>query len=618
MSMIYLLLPVLVSVVSAAIVFLTPRRVKWATETCAFICSSVFLLITCRLFASPDASFSMPWLMPGMEFSLKLYGLNKFVLLWIGLFSFFVTCFSTIKVHNHPRVREYYLYLFLTSAFASGAVVADNFVLLVFFWEALLVTLYTFISLGGANAHKTALKGFVIVGLCDFCLILGIGIVWLLTGTLSMSAPSIVPHGIAAVAFFLMVTGALGKGGAMPFHTWIPDAAIDAPVGFMAFLPASIEKLLGIYLLARISLDFFTLSPNDVFGMTLMTIGGLTIVGAVSMALVQKDLKRLLAYHAVSQVGYMVLGIGTGTPIGIIGGLFHMLNNAIYKSGLFLSAGSVEYRTGTTNLEQLGGIGKQMPVTAACFMVCAAAISGVWPFNGFVSKEMIYHGALETGYRIFAVAAWVGSILTFASFLKAGHSVFFGVRENTSARVKESETPILMPIIALSFFSILFGIYNYLPINLFFAPVIEGHQFGTAHTAVGGSLNLFNPVAGVSLLCLVAGFLLHYYGWKKGGRKAFLASEPVHNLPVLKSIYNWAERRFLDIYEQGARFLNSMAFVLYKDFDRPTDYLYEGITVNAGKRFTRVLQAAHNGHYANYLGWCIAGLLLIVCLVMLS
>ena len=143
----------------------------------------------------------------------------------------------------------------------------------------------------------------------------------------------------------------------MPFHTWIPDAAVDAPLPFMAFLPASLEKLLGIYLLARISLDMFKLSGGSWISMLLMTIGAITILLAVMMALVQKDYKRLLSYHAVSQVGYMILGIGTCLPIGIIGGLFHMINHALYKSCLFLTGGSVEKQTGTTDLAKLGGIG---------------------------------------------------------------------------------------------------------------------------------------------------------------------------------------------------------------------------------------------------------------------
>ena len=340
-----------------------------------------------------------------------------------------------------PRIREYYGYLFLTAAMAAGAVLANNFVPLVFFWEGLLITLYALITIGGKELPPHRGQGFLIGGFCDFCMILGIAILWSQTGTLRMSDISVVPQGLTAVSFYLMMIGAIGKAGSMPFHTWIPDAAIDAPVAVMAFIPAALEKLLGIYLLARICLDFFKLEVNSPFSLVLMTIGALTIVLAVFMALIQKDLKKLLSYHAVSQVGYMMLGIGTAVPIGIAGGIFHMINHAMYKSGLFLAAGSVEQQTGTTELKKLGGLYRAMPLTALGFLVCAAAISGIWPLNGFVSKEMIFHGSYETGYTIFTIAAWLGAILTFASFLKAGHSVFFGPRSLETAAGQGKQEP---------------------------------------------------------------------------------------------------------------------------------------------------------------------------------
>ena len=249
----------------------------------------------------------------------------------------------------------------------------------------------------------------------------------------------------AVVAYLCFAAAAFAKAGAMPFHTWIPDTAEDAPASVTAFLPAALDKLLGIYLLARISLDLFQM--NAAMNIFLMAIGSLTIVCAVMMALVQHDLKRLLGYHAVSQVGYMVLGIGTGNPIGIAGGLFHMLNNAIYKSCLFLSAGAVEKKTGTTDLDKLGGLSKTMPVVYMTFLIASLAISGVPPLNGFASKWMIYLGIIETGRQgshlwiLWLMAAMFGSALTLASFMKLVHAVFLGqpsCRSLIDARTKQN------------------------------------------------------------------------------------------------------------------------------------------------------------------------------------
>ncbi|MGA2586758.1 MAG: proton-conducting transporter membrane subunit [Candidatus Aminicenantales bacterium] len=611
-----LLWPILLPVLVAVVCFLIPKRVKLLREGLALIASVAILYLGFALFAVKHLELRLPWMGMGINFELRLFHFSSFILLGLSGFLFLITLYSTVKMKDHPRAREYYAYVFLSAALANGAVLADNFVPLIFFWEGLLVTLYGLITIGGKTSNRTAVKAFLISGFCDFCLILGIGILWAISGTLTISQISVRPEGPAVAAFILMMIGAIGKAGAMPFHTWIPDAAIDAPVTFMAFMPAAFEKLLGIYLLARITLDLFKLEKGTPLSLVMMTIGAATIVLAVMMALIQKDFKRLLSYHAVSQVGYMILGIGTAIPIGIAGGIFHMINHAMYKCGLFLSAGSVEHRAGTTELKKLGGLGKAMPLTAAGFTVCALAISGVWPLNGFVSKEMIFHGALESGYAIFAVAAWVGAIFTLASFLKAGHSVFFGPRSKDMPKVKESPAPIVIPILILALLCITFGVFNKLPLTQFIQPVLEGHvEAGESIDFTAHALGVFNPVAGISILCLLLALALHFYGWKRGNKKAYMASEPVHKFPGLKQIYDLAEARVFDLYEQGIIFLRHFSMVLFKGIDRPIDFFFEKIVTKTGEAFTGVLRKAHTGHYANYLAWCLGGLLVIAVLI---
>ena len=609
-----LLIPVLLPLLLALFSFLLPQRVKWLREIVSVLGAGLFGYVTFAFFTQKELFYTLPWLGHGIDFELRLYQFSQFILLALGAAVFLITLYSTVKMAGNPRNREYYGYLFLTAALASGAILANNFVPLLFFWEGLLITLYALINLGRSkNAHRTAVKSFIIGGFCDFCMILGIAILWSQTGTLRMSDIAVVPHGLTAVSFYLMLIGAMGKAGAMPFHTWIPDAAIDAPVTVMAFIPGGLEKLLGIYLLVRIALDFFKLEINSPFCITMMIIGAITIVLAVFMALIQKDLKRLLAYHAVSQVGYMILGIGTAVPIGIVGGVFHMINNVIYKSGLFMAAGSVEHQTGTTELKKLGGLYRVMPFTALGFLICAAAISGIWPLNGFVSKEMVFHGSLETGYTIFTIAAWVGAILTFASFLKAGHAVFFGPSNPETPQVKENKSPIYIPILVLAALCVLFGVYNWIPLKFFLEPILNGHlPAGETLNFTGHALALFNPIAMISMGCLLIGLGLHIYGFKLGGNKAYMVSEPIHHLPVLNTIYDWAEARVFDLYEQGIKFLQALSGFLFKFVDRPIDFFYEKIVVAVGRTCTGVLKAAHNGFYANYLAWTIGGLVLIV------
>ena len=221
-----------------------------------------------------------------------------------------------------------------------------------------------------------------------------------------------------------------------------------------------------------------------------------------------------------------------------------MINHAMYKSGLFLSAGSVEHRTGTTELKKLGGLRRDMPLTAFGFTVCALAISGVWPLNGFVSKEMVFHGALETGLHDLRHRR-LGRGDLHLRLLPQGRPLRLlrrrGRREVPA--VKESQPAIVIPILVLAGLCILFGVYNKLPLTLFIQPILEGHVEAGAHLDfTSHALAVFNPVALISIGCLVLAFLLHRLRLPEARRrKAYLASEPVHNLPVVHQVYDLAE-----------------------------------------------------------------------------
>ena len=258
-----------------------------------------------------------------------------------------------------------------------------------------------------------------------------------------------------------------------------------------------------------------------------------------------------------------------------------------------------------------------MPLTALGFAVCALAISGVWPLNGFVSKEMVFHGAVETGYIVFAVAAWVGAILTFVSFLKAGHSVFLGPRTQEVPRVKESERPVFLPILILAFLCILFGVYNKLPLKAFIEPILEGHTEAGDHLDfTSHALALLNPIALISVGCLLVALLLHLptagEGWT--GTPTWPRSSSTRS-PASSRCYDLAEKRVFDIYEQGIMFLKWLSNLLFKLIDRPIDAFYERLVTAVGGAFTGLLQAAHTGRYANYLAWCIGGLLAVAGII---
>jgi len=588
-----------------ALALIVPRSVRAGSGYLALAATLADLLLAIALFPR-QLWYWEPWASGyGFAFALRLYQFSAFLLLAAGGFALLVTLYCIAFLKAAKSSKQFYAYLLLTLALVNGALLADNLGLLLFFWEGTALTLFGMIFIGHPGAYHTAIKALIITGVTDLCMMFGIGMAYHLSGTMEISHISLPLDRMGSIAFLFLATGALSKAGCMPFHSWIPDAALDAPLPFMAFLPASLEKLLGIYLLARLSLDMFRLTATAWVSTVLMVTGAATILLAVAMALIQKDYKRLLSYHAVSQVGYMVLGIGTATPAGIVGGLFHMINHAMYKSCLFLSAGSVERQTGTTELSKLGGLAQRMPVTMGCFFVAAAAISGVPPLNGFFSKELVYAGALERHWAYYA-AALLGSFLTAASFLKLGHAAYFGHLHPERAGTKEAPATMLAPMITIASFCVLFGVYNVLPLRSLIQPILgvrlNGHDFsGFPHSLL---------LVILTMVSLGAACFNHAWGVRRTGA-ALGAVDHIHHAPVLAQVYALAERRYFDPYEIALKLANlfaNFAFVL----DRGLDWLYEFVVVKLNRALSKGLCKLHTGSYPTYVLWSLIGALAVI------
>lgn len=563
-------------------------------------------LLAAFLFRS-NAVFTLPWLGFGLDFSLRIYSFSAFIMLAASIFGFLIALYSTAFMKGRKYSNLFYALLLLSLVFVNGAVAADNLIVMLFFWEGLLGTLFGMIAIGNSNAFRTATKAFVILGICDLCMMFGIILTGHLAGTLAISQIHLPLNTLGSIAFIFLMIGAISKGGSMPFHSWIPDAAIDAPLPFMAIFPAALEKLLGIYFLTRISLDMFRLTADSWVSILLMTIGAITIILAVMMALIQKNYKKLLSYHAISQVGYMILGIGTATPAGIVGGIFHMINNAMYKSCLFLTGGSVEKQTGTSDLEKLGGIGWKMPVTFVCFIITAVSISGVPPFNGFFSKELVYDGALERGL-VFYLAAVIGSFFTAASFLKLGHAAFLGKLREENRNVKEVPWPMLVPMIIIAGGCIVFGFWNSLPINII-QPVLGARLEGNSFAGFPANFMLVT----ITLIVLAGAIINHLYGviTKGSGLKAV---DHIHYAPGLSWLYDRAEKRVFDPYNIGMFFVGIATRIGWW-IDRGIDWIYDVFTVKLTFAFTNGIRKAHSGSLSVYLAWSLVGAILAVIFI---
>jgi len=504
-------------------------------------------------------------------------------------------------------VKNYYPYFLITLGCSYGAVLSDNLLLFLFFWGVLGITLYKLINGHDEESSATAKKTLILIGASDSIMIIGIGIIWKITGTLSMGSISIpTTNAVSVIAFLALLTGSFTKAGAFPFHTWVPDYAKSAPASSSAYMPASLDKLLGIYFLARITTKMFIL--NEWLTILLLSIGVISIITAVMMALVQHNYKRLLGYHAVSQVGYMILGFGLGSTIGIAAGLFHMINNAIYKSGLFLSSGCIEYRTGKENIDDLGGLSKAMPITFAATLIFAMSISGIPPFNGFASKWMIYQGIIDFGagsgiasklWIVWLGLAVLGSALTMASFIKLIGGIFLSRRRPEFENLKEVPVLMWLPPAALSLLCVFFGVFaTNIVVPKLFMPVSGSFLF----------LGFWNSslVSLIVLISIVLGIILYLaFNLKKFRTEdSFIGGEKIQDqtgyatpefyktigeFRLFSIIYRKAEEKWFDIYDLSKK------FVLW---------------------LSHQLSEAHKGVLPGYVLWIFAGLI-IMLLIML-
>jgi len=600
-----------VPIAAGLVALVLGRRLSLVTKVMAVAVTLAALWAALFLYRLPGKAdgvdlLSVPQL-PGPVFFLD--SLNSLVLLLTAVFALVILVYSCGFLNDaSTSPRLYYASLLWTLACVSGTILSRNLLVFVFFWGLVCIPFYLLVNIGTGKAAAAAKKALIVVGGTDALLILGVGLIYHLTGSLDITQSAIPLTGIGLAACLCLTSAAFGKAGVMPLHSWVPEVADSAPVPVVALLPASLDKLLGIYFFARISIGLFTITPG--VRALFILVGAVTIVAAAMAALVQQRIRRLLGFQEVSQVGYIVMAVAAGTPLAVIGGIFHMLNHAIYKSCLFLTAGAVERRTGTGELAELGGLVRQMPVTFAAALVSALAISGVPPLNGFVSKWMIYQGIIELGPRpgvwiVALVAAMFGSAITLASFVKVLHSVFLG-QKPAGAKYEGPKPNFLMgfSMVALAGACIVFGVWAFaVPVTKLILPSLASLGVNP------GSDFLQNPSwkPGLATALLVAALLvgLVIYALSRikvreddifvGGEVGQTAEdfrfagtgfyETVARMPFLRKAYRHAEEGWYDVYELGRRTVFYVA---------------------------SMLQACHSGLLLTYVAWTVAGLVLLL------
>jgi formate hydrogenlyase subunit 3/multisubunit Na+/H+ antiporter MnhD subunit len=597
-------------IAAGVLLFLFPEKMKILKGIVSILVSCIVLYFSYQIFESSSEIVSQV-LFPGLigmgevmksVLLFNIDNLSKTIVLFIGFFGFLFSLYSLSYVTKDKKLTHYYPLFLITLGSACGAVLADHFLLFLSFWGVLGLTLYKLMRGYDEKSSAAAKKTFILIGASDSLMIFGVGILWRLTDTMRISTINVgTTETLGVIAFIALFIGSITKAGAFPLHTWVPDYVEKAPASTSAFLPASLDKLLGIYFLARICMNLFVLNPW--LRLTLLIIGGITTITAVLMALVQHNYKKLLGYHAVSQVGYMVTGFGLGTPIGIAGGLFHMFNNALYKSGLFLTAGSVEKRTGREELEELGGLSRAMPITFFSALIFALSISGVPPFNGFASKWIIYQGIIDFSrlpgpanrvWIIWLILAVFGSALTLASFIKFISGIYLGRVKKGLKATREVSILMWLPQIIIALICIGIGVFStrFIVPNLIM-PVTGEFQY----EGIWGS----GTITGLVIVSLALGFIIYLLGNLKKIRnvEGFMGGETVQEE---------IDYSATDFYKTVSSFRLFSFF--YKKAEEKCFDIYDntkGLILNLNTVFSK----AHAGLLPLYALWVIFGLILI-------
>lgn len=418
----------------------------------------------------------LPFLDRAFPFNLYIDNLTLVMLVSISIVAFAALLAGNSTIKDEDKKFNFINVIMLSVIGMNGIVLVRDLFSLYVFLEVTAVTSYILISL---NRDRAGLEGsfkyLILSAVATAMMLSSIALIMALTGDTSFDivGQALKIPGQSSLFLVLAVSlftgGLFIKGGLVPFHGWLPDAYSSAPASVSVILAGIITKTTGVYTLIRL--------VTSVFGFThtienmLLFIGALSILFGAFAALGQKDFKRMLAYSSISQVGYIILSLGTGTPLGIAGAVFHLFNHAVFKSQLFVNSAAVEEQTGTRNMDELGGLQKKMPVTSATSIIAFLSTAGVPPLSGFWSKLIIIIALWTSGHKTYALIAVVASVITLAYFLSMNNRVFFGILSEKLENIKEAKFSLLFPAILLTLIIIGVGIFFPFILDSFILPV---------------------------------------------------------------------------------------------------------------------------------------------------
>jgi multicomponent Na+:H+ antiporter subunit D len=418
------------------------------------------------------------WSIP-LGINLVMDGLSCLLLLAICTVSAAAMLFGTRYMEQYTAKSKYLSLFMLMVAGMNGVVLSGDIFNLFVFLEIASIASYALVGFGCEHEELEASFKYMVLGsIASMFILFGVALVYGNTGALNMAyiSKAIQTSGLNAGLTFalgLFIAGFGLKAALVPFHAWLPDAHPSAPAPISAMLSGVLIKALGVYCLGRVVFNIFGITVST--GWILIVLGLLSMVVGAFLAMGQWDFKRLLAYSSISQLGYIIVGLGLGGLIiarggnlawawlAILGGLFHLVNHSIYKALLFLTSGSVEMSTGTRQLKEMGGLAERMPITRTSATVASASIVGIPPFSGFWSKLILVIAAIQAGFYWIAAVIVGVSLCTLIMYLKVQRYVFLGELPEKLQQIRENKGTMSVAMIFLASLCLLMGLLVIVP-----------------------------------------------------------------------------------------------------------------------------------------------------------
>lgn len=602
------IIPVLPFLAFACIGLFLHRWPKMAATMSILAIGGSFLLslpVCFQVFSgAPGQVFEMSarWLsMPGLrvDMGILIDPLTAVMLIVVTTVALLVQIYSLGYMDKDPGLASYFAYQSIFAGSMLGLVVANNFGQIFVFWELVGICSYFLIGFwfGRDSAKNAAIKAFVTNRVGDFGFLLGILFLTIVFGTLNFGELSVRLAGYNNMAVLLPISillffGPMGKSAQFPLHVWLPDA-MEGPTPVSALIHAATMVAAGVYLIAR---AFFIFSHTPQAMLFIAVVGGFTALFAASIALVQNDIKRILAYSTLSQLGYMVMAMGIGA---MTAGMFHLMTHAFFKSLLFLAAGSVIHALHEQDIWKMGQLSQKMPITTWTFVIGALALAGVPPLSGFWSKDEILLGAYAGGYTSLYILGSLVAFMTAFYMFRLIFTAFFG--SNTGGhQAHESSAVMTVPLVVLAVLSIVAGFVGSPLLNNIFGHFITAP--GVAHHGVNFT------IMAVSSLIALAGIALAWIIYQK----EIISSESIcqhwagiykllYHKYYLDEMYAWLIAVFID---GGARLLEWFDLKIING------------AVNGAAFFTgwsgRTLRYTEDGQVQTYALYMFAGVVIIL------